>query len=419
VIGALHAGQERYFACAYMAAVSEELRRRSFDERPWPEVVSDARAAIARALSPQRSDRDARGRDRNVSLFPNTTGALTRVLAQVQRSFTDSRPTLLSTDLEYPGCVAAINDGWNAPVVMVRLASGLIGEARCSEQHLHDALTRAYNVVKPRVVLVSHIVRTTGQMLSPQTLRYFREANPRVVIIVDGSQAAGNVVVNADVLQLCDFYISSGHKWLGGMATSGFVWHERPARWQVDDYAQSVARGGQQGGGSGNAAAWQSLTVMIEEMVGERPRDNLNARATESRRLAGVFCRELSGLPGVRILTPLTDEVPGNGIVTITLPRTVEDTLVTTLAEKGYRHSIIEREQVRWRSTPAPRFLLDWDQGYPVLEHADEYTETWPQRAHRFCFHYWHQENDVVALANVVRAHALASGDALRCPGSV
>jgi selenocysteine lyase/cysteine desulfurase len=294
---------------------------------------------------------------------------------------------------------------------MARVASQLIGDVEKSDELLHDALTRAYNVVKPRVVLVSHVVRTTGQMLLSHTLGYFREANPHVVVIVDGSQAAGNVVVDRDILSLCDFYISSGHKWLGGTPTSGFVWHDKPGRWRIDDYAQSVARGQQQAGGSGNPAAWLSLTASIVEMLGGQASESLATIANNNQRLATFFCEQIADLPSVRFLTPRASAGTPNGIVVLTFQQPIDETIEEALAE--YRYSVIRREQVRWRATPAPRFLLDWRQGYPVLEHADEYTDMWTQRAHRFCFHYWHDEDDVVSLAEAIRSHVLASPSAV------
>jgi selenocysteine lyase/cysteine desulfurase len=397
----LHQAHERYFNSAFMAPASDEIRAMAFADQDWDDVISSARDAIARVLAPRPSDRDSRFEDHHISLFPNTTGALTRVLAQVQRGFLDSRPTLLTTDLDYPGCVAAINDSWNAPVVMARLAGELIADDHHVDQRLHSAYIRAFNVVKPRVVLVSHVGRTAGELLSAATLTYFREANPRVVIIVDGSQAAGNVVVDGEFLKLCDFYISSGHKWLGGMPTSGFVWHEEPARWQIEDYAQSMARGQQQAGGSGNGAAWLSLAASISEMIGHEPLANLEEHAEKARRLATVFAKRLADVPAARRLTPWTDDGVPSGIVTLTFPKESTGFIADALAD--FQYSTIKREQVRWRGSLAQRLLLHWDQGYPVLSNADEYTETWAEQAYRFCFHYWHTESDVARLADAIR----------------
>ena len=98
---------------------------------------------------------------------------------------------------------------------------------------LHRGLVRAFNYVKPSVVFVSHLMRTTGQVLASETVRYFREANPRVIIVLDGSQAVGNIVIQHELLQYVDFYVGLGHKWLGGMPSTGFVWRRQATRWRL------------------------------------------------------------------------------------------------------------------------------------------------------------------------------------------
>jgi hypothetical protein len=186
------------------------------------------------------------------------------------------------------------------------------------------------------------------------------------------------------------------------------VWHPEPERWQIDDYSQSVAwRGQRQAGGSGNAAALISLATSLAEMAGDSPRKNLTANAVVNRRLATAFRQRLADLTSVRFLTPVSCGRTPNGIVTITLPRAADETIEEELAAGGYEHSAIDREEVRWRASPASRFLLDWGPGHPVIEYASEYTEMWPQRAHRFCFNYWHQERDVEGLADAIRENVL------------
>ena len=262
-------------------------------------------------------------------------------------------------------------------------------------------------MVKPRVVLVSHVIRTTGQVLSKRTLRYFREANPCVLVIVDGSQAAGNVLVDADLLELCDFYISSGHKWLGGMATSGFVWQRDAGRWQVADPAQSVAfRGQRQPGGSGNAAAWISLAESVADMVDGRPLPRLARIAYTNRRLARLFRERLTPVEGkLQFLTPFRRGMPPSGLVSVTVAKPGADTLRRALTKNGFEFSVLEREQIRWRGWLEDRYLLNWSEAYPSIERASEYTDTWPRRAFRFCFHYWHREQDVIALADTITEH--------------
>ncbi len=81
------------------------------------------------------------------------------------------------------------------------------------------------------------------------------------------------------------------------------------------------------------------------------------------------------------------------------------DTLGGVLTKRGFRFSVLEREQIRWRGWLEDRYLLNWWGAYPSIERASEYTDTWPRRAFRFCFHYWHREQDVVALADAIAEH--------------
>jgi len=348
--------------------------------------------------------------DEYVSLFTNTTGAFKRLLAQIERSYAGSHPSLLTTDLEYPGCVAAIDDCWSGPVVMAQLSTGLMSHLSDPDEYLHEALVGAFNFVKPRIVLVSHVMRATGQVLSRATLRYFREANPCVVIIVDGSQATGNVLIEEEMLRECDFYISSGHKWLGGMTTSGFVWHKEPERWHVADPAQSVAyRGQRQLGGSGNAAAWISLTDSVTDMVGSAPLSRLSAIAAHNRELGALFGERLSGVgDAVRFVTPFSSGSPPSGLVTVGVAKPAGDTLEAALREQGFEFSVLEHEQIRWRERLEHRYLLERGEAAPAIKPVQEYTAVWPRRTRtefRFCFHYWHREQDVIGLTEAIRAH--------------
>jgi selenocysteine lyase/cysteine desulfurase len=410
VRSAIHDADARYFDCAFIACVARELIERATleDPRQWSDIVDGARVAIASTLAPGYDIATRADKDSHVSLFANTTSAFTRLLAQIERGYAGSRPTLLSTDLEYPGCIAAVDDSWGAPVVMAQLAAGLTADPTGADAFLHDALVRAFNVVKPRVVLVSHVIRATGQVLSKRTLRYFREANPCVLVIVDGSQAVGNIVVDAELLELCDFYISSGHKWLGGMATSGFVWQrDASGRWQVADPAQSVAfRGQRQPGGSGNAAAWTSLADSVSDMVEGRPLARLSRIAYTNRRLARLFHVRLQALsPKLQFLTPFPRGMPPSGLVSFAAAKPAGDTLGPAVHDAGFRFSVLEREQIRWRGWLEDRYLLDCASTYPSIERASEYTDTWPRRAFRFCFHYWHSEQDVISLADTIAEH--------------
>lgn len=400
----------RYFNCAFLAEVPLELMAEAIEILSWDAIVEGARDSIASVLAPDASSITP---DDKIDLFYNTTSAFTRVLSRIARDYAGSRPTLLTTDLEYPACVAAIDDAWTGtgPVVMAQVAAGLTAASGSPDTYLHDILIRTCNVVKPRVVFLSHVMRTTGQVLSINTVRCLREANPRVLIIIDGSQAVGNVVVTDALLQEVDFYIASGHKWLGGLTTSGFVWSRDPDRWKIADAAQSLAyRGQRQLGGSGNAAAWVSLASSIADMADERPHERFATIANYNRELGKLFCTSLSGDGHhIDVITPCTsDGEPPTGLVTIAVARAIAESLRKGLENDGYTFTVLQHEQLRWRSPRTDRFLIVCDPVFPAIKKASEYTGTrpkGPRQDFRFCFHYWHSERETLELTERIAMH--------------
>lgn len=402
----------RFFDSGALARVPEQVIGSATGPlvNDWERIVKDAQHTIGHLLAPGDGVSYAYEPDLHISLFTNTTSAFTRVLSRIERAYKGSDPTLLTTDLEYPGCLAAIDDAWSGPVVMARVMSRLL-DASSTEQDriLRDALIRAHNFVKPRVVFVSHVMRATGQVLSPKTLRTLRESNPRVIIVVDGSQAIGNIVAERELLEEADFYIASGHKWLGGMTTSGFVWRRDPSRWVLADPAQSFDYPGQLGG-SGNAAAWSSLVMSLDDMLRERPKRRLEGITRHNRRLGRVFREALEPARSfVDMVTPFHRGMPPSGLVTIGVRPAKAARIVSALEAERYSFTVLDTETVQWRSRMPSRFLLHRDSDYPVISPAPEETATSPKKARadlRFCFHYWHGEDDVRALADAICASA-------------
>ena len=138
---AIHDQDSQFFDCAFIARVTRDLIERATlgDPQPWSNIVEGAREAIASTLAPGHDIATRHDKDSHVSLFANTTSAFTRLLAQIERGYAGSRPTLLSTDLEYPGCIAAVDDSWGAPVVMAQLAAGLTADPEGADTFLHDS----------------------------------------------------------------------------------------------------------------------------------------------------------------------------------------------------------------------------------------------------------------------------------------
>jgi selenocysteine lyase/cysteine desulfurase len=419
----------KFFDCASLAEVPASIASEAVSRRHnnWDELVRSARDTVARVLAPVNDDSypDGLEPEGHFTLFNNTTSALGRVLSRIDRDYVGGDSTLLTTDLEYAGCLAAIDDTWSGPVMIAQVASALATDPSDPAGQLHRAITRSFNVAKPGVVFVSHLLRTTGQELQLETLRYLREANPRVIIVLDGSQAVGNVVIKLELLQYVDFYIGSGHKWLGGMPSSGFVWRREASRWEIADPAQSLSYPGYLGG-TGNAAAWLSLIRSVDDMIQNRPLARLTYLHKYDRALGGAFCNAVSKARGINIVTPRgPDGKPPSGLVTVALPHESGAALRDGLRDGKYRATPLVHEPVKWlpdnarmREAKSERFVIACDRDWPRVRKAEPTTSARPSKASsefRFCFHYWHTEDDVLALARVVLdAHRAATTPARR-----
>ncbi|MCA1706440.1 MAG: aminotransferase class V-fold PLP-dependent enzyme [Actinobacteria bacterium] len=396
------------FDCASIANVPDALVAEATGRliEDWDDLVASAREIIARVLAPEDHDSYREGYEPqgHLNLFTNTTSALSRVLSRIDHEYQGSSPTLLTTDLEFAGCIAAIDDLWSGPVAIAQVASAVVSDREGGDSQLHLGLVRAFNFIKPSVVFVSHVVRTTGQVLASETVRYFREANPRVIIVLDGSQAVGNIAVEHDLLQYVDFYIGSGHKWLGGMPSTGFVWRRQATRWEVADPAQSLAYPGFLGG-TGNAAAWKSLVRSIGDMIQDQPGSRLREIQDHNQRLGKAFCETLGDGGDFRIVTPLLDGRPPSGLVSVAMPVPLGKAVQQQLTNNGYHASALGYEPVKWRAGAVNRCVVVCDGDWPRVGSVDKFTPARPSRAvkeFRFCFHYWHTRAQVVELGRLV-----------------
>jgi selenocysteine lyase/cysteine desulfurase len=98
---------------------------------------------------------------------------------------------------------------------VVRVAS-VDDEGRLTPEHLHAVLSP-----RTKLVAFSHVSNVLGYV---NPVRELTSAAKSVgaVVVVDGAQAAPHVAIDVHAIG-CDFYVFSGHKMLGPMAT-GVVW---------------------------------------------------------------------------------------------------------------------------------------------------------------------------------------------------
>jgi selenocysteine lyase/cysteine desulfurase len=141
---------------------------------------------------------------------------------------------VLTTDQEHHGgssCWAYQAQGRGVAVDRVTIAPG-DHDTAAIVRRFADAITP-----KTRVISVSHVITSTGlRMPIAEISKIARER--KVLCVVDGAQAAGQIPVNVKALG-CDAYATSGHKWLMGPKGTGLLYVSRdadaairPIQWQ-------------------------------------------------------------------------------------------------------------------------------------------------------------------------------------------
>ena len=164
-----------------------------------------------------------------ITTHQNTTKAIRHAL----KLCVNAETKIVTTDLEFPSVLQTVTEVAPADrVSVVRVRDSHVCK-RLDYREIVDTVAEEVNhlaATSPdaRLVLVlSHVTYLTGAVLDIQRLREKLQVDPnRVVLIVDGAQAAGNINVGRTFMESCDFYASSGHKWLLGKTTLGILIHE-------------------------------------------------------------------------------------------------------------------------------------------------------------------------------------------------
>jgi selenocysteine lyase/cysteine desulfurase len=179
-----------------------------------------------------------------------------------------------------------------------------------------DTLTRIAGALTPRtrVVAVSHILCTTGLCVpAREIVGLCREKG--IVSVLDGAQVVGQIPLNLHDLG-CDFYVSSGHKWLLGPKGTGLLYIRAAARelWhptQVGawsdrryDLDQGVLEFRSEADvveyGTRNTALVVGLGAAADFLAAL----GMDRVARRGRELAGYLRERLRTIPALEILTP-------------------------------------------------------------------------------------------------------------------
>lgn len=178
---------------------------------------------------------------------------------------------------------------------------------------------------KTKVVMISHVTCTTGQILPARAIADLCHRN-NIWLVLDGAQVPGMLPVDLHALE-CDFYTSSGHKWLCGPKGTGFLFVRKnlldtwrinhvgahsDKRYVLDELSfvpQRVAKGTEYG--TRNTPLIIALGAAIDffDTIG------MERVAARDRSLAAYLKHQLAQLKNVELLTPPDPQLSG-GMVT-------------------------------------------------------------------------------------------------------
>ncbi len=388
----------RYFDSAALGKRRENTRDpRSF---VWDQAVKVVQQKFSKLLGQSTN---------TISVFHNTTAAVQRILLRLSQLLGPTSPTLLLTDLEYPGIVSAVDETWSGRVVMAEVADLVWRKETAS---ITTKLKECILLARPSVVYLSHVARATGYRLDDSIIEFIRLCLPRTVIIIDGAQSCGNIHIDGDFISRIDFYVTSGHKWLCGRQTLGLVYAKEC--WGTKDPAQSYSMTkGSTGTGSQDViiSLQESLSDFNGELTNESAMQRMLKIEEHNGRLAESFSEEMVrrklgrpvGLPNKH--NKGKHPWKWNGISTV-----VFDSYDMVERLKASRCNFTQLPSESWRDNfgaeaPGNRYFFNADQKYSIKranfrESNVPIVEGYPAR---FCFHYYHSQKDVDGLLSSIQ----------------
>ena len=154
-----------------------------------------------------------------ITLTENVTSSCNIVLWGIEWETGDE---ILLTDAEHPGVVATVKEiarRFGVKIITCPIITTL-------NRGNPTEVIKNYLTSKTRLVIISHILWNTGQVLPLSeivSVCHQNQGNKPTEVLVDGAQSAGSLplyLVDSDV----DYYGCTGHKWLCGPSGVGFLY---------------------------------------------------------------------------------------------------------------------------------------------------------------------------------------------------
>lgn len=329
------------------------------DEEREAEVFEDLRKESSKLLG---CDRD------EVAVFSSVTEALSSIALALGRG-----GKVVSTSVEFPSVVypwmrIGKEKGWS--VELVEAEENVVDEGRL--------LSRITEGVK--VVCISHVEFLTGQKFD---LRAIAERAHEIgaLLIVDGIQAAGCVPLDVKKLDV-DVYVAGSYKWLLGPMGAAFAyirreladdlepgivgWRSVEDMWSLSIEVRYAGAARKFEYGTSDYSSKVGLASSIEYILSM----GVDAIYEHDMRVSSKFIEELSGLEGLRIVTPEESERRGP---------------IVALEGRGLKRLLEHRGEGRKLVASMRRGLL------------------------RFSFHFYNDEDDASEVAEMI-AGAIRAG---------
>jgi selenocysteine lyase/cysteine desulfurase len=199
---------------------------------------------------------------------------------------------------------------------------------------------------KTRLIFVSHITCTAGQRLPEKEICKLAK-DKGLWVFLDGAQVPGMMPINVHEYN-CDFYTTSGHKWLLGPKRTGILYVKK----ENLDIVQPLTVGGYSDAGYSvekNELKFQPSAQRFEYGTQnpalffglETAIDFINLIGIENiwehdRQLAEAFYQELLKIPNVEVLSPEQEDFR-TAMITFKMKNMPYDKVVAYLMEKRIR----------------------------------------------------------------------------------
>ena len=208
-----------------------------------------------------------------------------------------------------------------------------------------DARFRDAATERLKLILLSHISYTSGQLLPVQELAQIAHVSGGYLML-DAAQSVGQIPV--DVRQIdCDFCAFPGHKWLLGPAGTGalYVRHgliERLSSPKLSHHASEYFNFKDKFRSKSDTIDKFELTTVsvpllagLNTAIGFITQIGLDATRDHALGLARYLTERLAAIPGIRLVSAADSEGVASGLVAFSLPEIVPATLTAHLWERS------------------------------------------------------------------------------------